>query len=170
MKTRNSNGTFKRGNPPETHTMFKHGDTVGGERTKEYRAWKHALGRCYCKTDAKYHRYGGRGIVVCKKWRESYQAFLSDVGRAKAQQLSLGRIDNNGNYEPGNVRWETAEQQSNNRRNNFFVTWRKRSQTLAQWARELSINYETLRRRLFYLGWPVHRSLSTPTATKFSTS
>lgn len=65
---------------------------------------------------SKYEHYGGRGITVCERWRESYPAFLADVGRKPSPQHSLDRIDNDGHYEPGNVRWATAKQQANNRR------------------------------------------------------
>jgi hypothetical protein len=74
--------------------------------------------RCYNPKDTKYPDYGGRGIVMCDEWRNSFEAFLADVGPRPAPGLSIDRIDNDGNYEPGNVRWAThVVQQSNTRRN-----------------------------------------------------
>lgn len=86
-----------------------------GKGTKEYQAWKGMIERCtVMKPKNKY--YCGRGISVCKKWLNSYPAFLADVGRAPTSSHSLDRIDVNGNYEPGNVRWATPFQQVHNRR------------------------------------------------------
>ena len=71
--------------------------------------------RCSCPRYQGYDRYGGRGIKVCERWQESFEAFLEDVGLAPSPQHSLGRIDNDGNYEPGNVTWQTVAEQSKNR-------------------------------------------------------
>lgn len=73
--------------------------------------------RCENPKNHAYPRYGGRGITVCPEWRSDFAAFLRDVGPRPSPDLSLDRIDNNGNYEPGNVRWATAAQQAQNRRN-----------------------------------------------------
>ncbi|MET8113722.1 hypothetical protein [Streptomyces prasinus] len=72
--------------------------------------------RCENPNNHAYARYGGRGISVHPEWRANFGAFLRDVGRRPSPDLSLDRIDNDGNYEPGNVRWATAKQQANNRR------------------------------------------------------
>lgn len=72
--------------------------------------------RCHNPANKDYVRYGGRGIVVCRRWREDYAAFAADVGPRPSKRHTLDRIDNDGNYEPGNVRWATPEQQWRNRR------------------------------------------------------
>lgn len=83
----------------------------------EYGPWKAMKQRCHCPKDKDHHRYGGRGIIVCDRWRESFAAFLQDVGPRPSLAHSLDRYPNkDGNYEPGNVRWATAKQQANNRR------------------------------------------------------
>ncbi len=95
--------------------------TGGGRRThgatgsKEYRAWLAMRERCTCPRYERYDRYGGRGISVCPQWQESFQEFLRDVGNAPSPYHSLGRLDNDGNYEPSNVCWQTAKEQAANR-------------------------------------------------------
>ena len=84
--------------------------------TPEYAAWQGMRARCHRKTHADYQEYGGRGIVVCERWLGSFSAFLADVGLRPSPRHSLDRRNNDGNYEPGNVRWATAKEQANNRR------------------------------------------------------
>jgi len=98
----------------------KHGETVGHQHgaawPPEYRAWMNAKGRCFNPKNKAFHNYGARGITMCKEWVESYESFLSHVGRKPSNGLSLDRINNDGNYEPGNVRWTTWTQQRLNSR------------------------------------------------------
>jgi hypothetical protein len=93
-----------------------HGQSTG-PRTPEYRAWQNMLNRCRNPRVKKYPLYGGRGITVCDRWRESFQNFFADMGRKPTAKHSLDRIDVDGNYEPANCRWATsAEQRLNQRR------------------------------------------------------
>jgi hypothetical protein len=89
--------------------------------TTEYAAYHNMLSRCHNTNHPNYALYGGRGIIVCSRWRSSYIAFLADVGRKPSPELQLDRIDNDGNYEPGNVRWATRSQQALNRRSSHAV-------------------------------------------------
>lgn len=79
------------------------------------------INRCERSTYRGFARYGGRGITVCKRWRESFEAFFADMGPKPSSKYTLGRIDNDGNYEPKNCRWETMKQQSNNRRDPWLI-------------------------------------------------
>lgn len=95
-----------------------HGESAGKNRaaTPEYSCWRHMVDRCEKTGTKDWENYGGRGIKVCAAWRASYQIFLTYVGRRPSPGHSIGRINNDGNYEPGNVRWETRKEQASNRR------------------------------------------------------
>ena len=96
----------------------KHRAATREAQTKEYKAWVSMKQRCSNPHSQKYKDYGGRGITVCQEWIDSFEAFLSHVGYApQGNRISVDRIDNDGNYEPGNVRWATPYQQVMNRRN-----------------------------------------------------
>jgi hypothetical protein len=93
----------------------KHGYSRYRDQSPEYRAWQAAKNRCYRVKDARFQRYGARGIRMCDRWRDNFSNFIADIGPKPAPNLSLDRIDNNGNYEPGNCRWATTLQQAQNR-------------------------------------------------------
>jgi hypothetical protein len=95
-----------------------HGNTLGHKPSKEYRAWANMKTRCLNENQSSFRCYGGRGIKVCERWLHSFENFLADVGRAPRWgcEWSIDRINNDGNYEPGNVRWGTPEQQQKNKR------------------------------------------------------
>ena len=96
--------------------LLKHGESVGGKPSAEYRAWQAMKSRCNNTSDARYESYGGRGITVCDRWINSFDAFLTDIGRKPTPKHSLDRIDVNGNYEPANCRWATNAEQATNKR------------------------------------------------------
>jgi hypothetical protein len=131
----------------------------------EYAVWTHMIQRCTNPARSGYKDYGGRGITVCKRWRDSFQAFYEDIGQRPGPAYSLDRIDPNGNYEPDNCRWATAIEQANNTRYNRRLTYNGESLTIAQWARRLGMPQETLYARL-NRGLPVEEILTTNTRYK----
>jgi len=95
----------------------KHGATTHLSKSKEHTAWVSLKQRCLNPKSQKYEHYGGRGITVCQEWIDSFEAFLNHIGYApKGNRISIDRINNEGNYEPGNIRWATPHQQAMNRR------------------------------------------------------
>lgn len=105
------------GNRPEGNN-YRHG--MSG--TPEYKAWIDAKRRCYKKTARRYRDWGGRGIRMCEEWLHDFNAFYNYIGPRPSSEHSLDRIDNNKNYEPGNVRWATYEEQSRNQRMKYNRT------------------------------------------------
>jgi hypothetical protein len=97
-------------------SRFIHGHSIGNP-TPEYNSWCHMKSRCYNEAHSRFKDWGGRGIRICDRWRESFEQFLADIGPRPGSGYSIDRFpDNDGNYEPGNVRWATARQQRANRR------------------------------------------------------
>lgn len=116
--------------------------THGGTGTVEYRAWQLMISRCENPSSTSYSRYGAAGIKVCKRWRESFDAFLTDMGERPSSQHSLDRFPNQrGDYEPGNCRWATATQQCRNRRNTVFVVVRGERLALGEACERFGVKY-----------------------------
>ena len=131
-----------------------HGHTIYRRATAEYTAWSHIKKRCGNPNDSRYPIYGGRGITICEHWRNSFEAFLSDVGRRPNSKYSIERIDTNGNYNPENCKWATQKEQQRNRRNNLILTINGASKTLAEWSEISGIKASCILARKRKLGWP----------------
>jgi len=140
---------------------FKHGQHT----SPEYNTWKGIKRRCLSPSCPGWHRYGGRGIKMHPTWVHDFAAFLRDVGPRPSPRHSIERIDNDGHYEPGNVRWATRKEQANNRSDNRRLTLRGETMTMYQWARRAGVNPATLHSRLDH-GWSLDRALSTPPQEK----
>lgn len=131
--------------------------THGWTGTSTYEIWCGIIRRCTNPKCTAYDRYGGRGISVCDRWL-SFEAFLADMGERPAGR-SIDRINNDGNYEPGNCRWATTAQQQANKSNNRMLTHNGVTATIAEWSKRVGIPQAALRTRLS-LGWPVPRALT----------
>jgi hypothetical protein len=121
----------------------RHGGAVGardGKASRTYKIWTSIKQRCFNPNTEHYARYGGRGITMHKEWADDYAAFLRDVGE-KPEGMTLERNDNDGNYEPNNVRWSSRKEQANNRVTNVYVEYKGMTKTLAQWADYLGYKY-----------------------------
>ena len=114
----------------------------------EYRSWGSMIQRCTNPRNSAYGWYGGRGIKVCDAWRESFLAFLGDVGPRPSPKHSIDRIDNDGNYEPGNVRWATKIEQAQNTHRGRRISLDGEEVCVAELARRLGISRHTVRYRL----------------------
>ena len=115
--------------------------------------------RCLNKKNHAYFNYGGRGIIICDRWINDYDAFYEDMGERKKGQ-SLDRIDTNGNYELNNCRWATMKEQQNNRNDNIFVTYKNETLSISCWAEKLGIKKSTLFRRLNIAKMPIEIAFS----------
>jgi hypothetical protein len=127
--------------------------THGESKTREYASWQACKARCHNPSNAAYRHYGARGIHVCERWRESFENFLLDMGR-RPPEHSLGRIDNNGNYEPGNCRWATPSEQMSNRTTVRKIEWNGKIWTLTTLAKHVGVSRHTMAYRL-NAGWPM---------------
>ena len=138
--------------------MTKHGYS----KTKIYSEWKKMIYRCKNSNPYNSSRYAQRGIKVCDIWANDFETFLNHVSRLPhfdEPGYSLDRIDNDGDYEPGNVRWANPVTQANNRRDNVLITYDGETHTMSEWARKLGMSYSKLQWRI-YNGWSIEKALS----------
>ncbi len=116
-----------------------HGRARRGRITPEYMIYESIVQRCTNPRCAAFADYGGRGISICRRWRESFVNFIADVGERPSKAHSLDRINNDGNYEPGNCRWATRAQQNRNSRHNRLVTLNGETLPLCAWSERLGV-------------------------------
>lgn len=132
--------------------VFKHG--YSGKQNPEYDTWINMKSRCSYKPGPEFHRYGGRGIFVCKRWEKSFENFLSDMGKKPSKRYSLERIDPNGPYSKANCKWATRIEQNNNTSRNVFLTINGVKKTISDWSRIKKVHHSVVRSRIKY-GWPL---------------
>lgn len=123
--------------------LLKHGH----KGTPTYLSWQNAKGRCFNPRNKRYYDYGGRGITMCDRWRDSFEAFLEDMGE-RPDGTSIDRIDNDGNYEPGNCRWATQGQQSGNIRGRARIEHEGAVYSIKEFATLMNVNFDNLRYRI----------------------
>lgn len=127
----------------------KNNKTHGMSKTRLYNIWTCMIARCFNNKNNKYYRYGGRGITVCDEWKNDFQAFYDwAMSNGYANDLTIDRINNDGNYEPSNCRWATAKEQANNTSKNHNVEINGETHTVAEWEDISGISQKTLLSRL----------------------
>lgn len=132
----------------------------GAYNSPEHKSWKSMLRRVTDPRVPSYAKYAERGITICDRWLD-FNNFLSDMGPRPSANHSIDRIDNDGNYEPGNCRWATSYEQQNNKRNNRRVTHNGETLTVADWSKRTGLAHHVICRRLD-AGWTAERVLTTP--------
>lgn len=135
--------------------------THGMSKTRQYRCYMSMMKRCFDTKNERYKDYGGRGVTVCDKWNRGFEFFWEDMRKSYNNNLTLDRINVNGNYSKENCRWSTPKQQSNNTRNNIKITYNGETKTISEWAEILNIKTNTLRCR-YKRGWNIERLMEQP--------
>lgn len=128
------------------------------ERNREHYIWRGMIARCTNNKLPSWSRYGGRGITVCERWLD-LDNFLQDMGKRPTSQYTIERIDNNGNYEPGNCKWATLNEQARNRCNNRNITYNNETKCITDWAIKLGISTSMIASRLDR-GWSFEQILA----------
>lgn len=142
----------------------------GRTNTRLYKVWVSMKMRCENQNHKAYNDYGGRGITICEEWSkfENFKKWAIESGyneNCSVRELTLDRIDVNGNYEPNNCRWVDMKTQANNRRNNVFICINGENRTVSEWARYSNINLSTLWYRI-KRGWTGEKLIEKPVKNK----
>lgn len=144
--------------------LIKHGGAAG-KRTKEYSTWKNIKTRCFNPNYQQWSDYGGRGITMHPAWANSFEVFLEGVGTAPDAATTIDRINNDGNYEPGNVHWVTRSANCNNKSNNVLMNYKGETKTATEWAKVMGLRPHLVLERLRD-GWSTEAALETPVKGK----
>lgn len=159
---------LKRGLVKSCGCLQQRGNPVHNlSNSRLYRIRAKIIRRCFCEDDPAYPRYGGRGITMCQEWRDSVESFVNwAYENGYRDDLTIDRIDNNGNYTPENCRWATSVEQANNTRRNRVFTYNGKTQNLKQWCDELGLNYSRIHSRLTR-GWDFEKAITTTDDVRF---
>lgn len=136
--------------------------THGLKDHRLYSIWCNMKSRCYNRSNHGYKNYGGRGIKICKSWKNTFINFYKwAISNGYADNLTIERCDNNGNYTPSNCRWATRMEQCRNQRSNILLTYNGETLCLADWAKRKGMRVTTLRGRI-NKNWTTDEALGTP--------
>ena len=125
----------------------------GKRKTRLYRIWANIKTRCLNSKDPHFKNWGGRGITICEDWKNSFQSFYDwAIDNGYSDELTIDRINCDGNYEPSNCRWITNLEQAKNKTTNIVITYAGKSMNCAEWAKELNLGHDTVRQR-FHKGY-----------------
>lgn len=145
--------------------IVKHGHTShAGYRSPEFKSWTSMQARCYGSDPGKQEAYRDKKIIVCERWlgEHGFENFLADMGE-RPKGKTLDRYpDNEGNYEPGNVRWATPKEQSRNLTTNLLVLYNGEQKTLVEWCEQLGLDYFRMRERIFRKGLSPEQAFTLP--------
>ena len=136
-------------------------DKSKAENPGEYSSWWNMISRCHDPRNKQFHTYGARGVAVCSRWRNSFAAFLADMG-PRPPGTSLDRLSNANGYTKSNCRWASSEAQANNRGNNRLITIQGRTMTVKQWINEIGTVSEHAARQRLHMGWDPLDALTRP--------
>ncbi len=138
---------------------IEHGHARVGKVSPTHLVWQHMMSRCNYEKNIRWPNYGGRGIKICWRWH-IFRNFLADMGERPSREHSIDRIDNNGDYEPGNCRWATRKEQCRNRKSNRIIEFQGQRLTLAEWSERTGIKSFTIAARIDNFGWSVEKALT----------
>lgn len=145
-----------------THDILMDRNTTHGMYgVPEYKCWRSMINRCERPDDEFYHRYGGRGIAVCDRWRDSIENFIEDMGPRPSSAHTIDRIDNDLGYFPENCRWATRREQATNTSRNHFLEFQGERLTIVEWSERTGILPVTILSRI-NANWSIERALTTP--------
>lgn len=131
------------------YNVYKNSRLPNGKTTRLYKCWQDMKSRCYNGNNKNYIQYGGRGIIVCEQWEHDYQKFRAwAVENGYKENLTLDRVNFNGNYEPTNCRWVSIKSQQHNKRNNRFIEFKGEIKTLSEWCEKLNLNKSSISSRI----------------------
>ncbi len=137
---------------------YEHGYGSRSNRNATYTTWASMKGHCLNPNNGKYAQYGGRGITVCNRWRDSFEAFLADMDDRPTHYHSLERIDNHCSYDREKCRWASKIVQARNRRSSHLVTFNRETKIIAEWAKATGLKYDLIERRLNAAVWTPERT------------
>lgn len=166
-----ANDHLKRGEVTDCGCYRRHiarWEKHGKSNERIYTIWDLMKRRCFDSNRVEYKNYGGRGITVCPEWLDAQNFTEWAYQNGYSNELTLDRIDNDGDYCPQNCRWVSRKEQSNNKRNNRLITHNGQTKTITQWAEENGLPYYVLKKRYDKLGWTFERAISEPINLKMS--
>lgn len=142
---------------------YKHGLRY----TRLYRIWLQMKNRCFNSKTSRYSDYGGRGITVCDEWKDDFKAFYDwSISHGYADDLTIDRIENDGDYSPDNCRWATTYEQANNSRHCHYIEYKGEVHSLSEWSRILGVSSHLLSNRINVYGWSIEKAFETPISNR----
>lgn len=139
--------------------LITHGLTTSEHFHPLYETWSGIKDRINNPNNPGWHNYGGRGIKICDRWKDSFQNFIDDMGPRPSDKHSIDRIDNDGDYCPDNCRWATRKQQANNKQTSISITIGNQTKPISEWCKHYKIKYATALWR-FNHGWAIDKIFS----------